>query len=137
MHTLIKQTPFENLTSTNPLREFRLYQASFLLRDYGWSISDLDFLQDGNLPMEIDPKRAWAERHLRQSPLEIMTAERAQLLRVPGIGPPGADKIIQARRRGRIADLSSLRKLHIRAPEHAAPFILLDGHKPTEQMVLL
>jgi predicted DNA-binding helix-hairpin-helix protein len=72
MHTLIKQTPFENLTSTNPLREFRLYQASFLLRDYGWSISDLDFLQDGNMPMEVDPKRAWAERHLRQSPPNIL-----------------------------------------------------------------
>jgi predicted DNA-binding helix-hairpin-helix protein len=132
----VEQTPFENLTSTDPLREFRLYQASFLLRDYGWSIHDLDFLQDGNMPTEVDPKRAWAERHLRQSPLEIMTAERAQLLRVPGIGPIGADKIIHARRQGHIADLSHLRKLQIRAPEQAAPYILLNGRRPAAQMSL-
>ena len=132
----VEQTPFENLTATDPLREFRLYQASFLLRDYGWSISDLGFLLDGNLPTELDPKRAWAEQHLRQAPLEIMTADRQQLLRVPGIGPLGADKIMNARRLGRIADLSHLRKLQIRAPEQAAPYILLDGHRPTEQMSL-
>lgn len=132
----VEQTPFENLVPTDPLREFRLYQASFLLRDYGWSIHDLDFLFDGNLPTHIDPKHAWAERHLRQSPVEIMTAERAQLLRVPGIGPTGADRIIHARRQGRIADLAYLRKLQIRAPEQAAPYILLDGHRPTTQMSL-
>ncbi|HEU0001483.1 MAG TPA: radical SAM protein [Ktedonobacteraceae bacterium] len=132
----VEQTPFENLVPTDPLREFRLYQASFLLRDYGWSIHDLDFLFDGNLPTHIDPKHAWAERHLRQSPVEIMTAERAQLLRVPGIGPTGADRIIHARRQGRIADLAHLRKLQIRAPEQAAPYMLLDGHRPTTQMSL-
>lgn len=132
----VEQTPFENLVPTDPLREFRLYQASFLLRDYGWSIHDLDFLLDGNLPTQIDPKRAWAERHLRQSPVEIMTAERAQLLRVPGIGPIGANRIIHARRQGRIDDLSHLRKLQIRAPEQAAPYILLDGHRPAVQMSL-
>ena len=132
----VEQTPFENLISTDPLREFRLYQASFLLRDYGWSIHDLDFLLDGNMPTHIDPKRAWAERHLLQSPIEIMTAERAQLLRVPGIGPVGADKIIHARRQGHITDLSHLRKLQIRAPEQAAPYILLDGHKPVAQISL-
>lgn len=132
----VEQTPFENLTSTDPLREFRLYQASFLLRDYGWSISDLEFLLDGNLPTELDPKRAWAERHLRQAPIEIMTAERGQLLRVPGIGPIGADKIIHARRQGRITDLSHLRKLQIRSPEQATPYILLDGHRPAAQMSL-
>ena len=41
------QTPFENLPSTDPLREHRLYQASFLLRDYGWKVEDLPFLADG------------------------------------------------------------------------------------------
>lgn len=132
----VEQTPFENLTPTDPLREFRLYQASFLLRDYGWSISDLDFLLDGNLPTHIDPKRAWAERHLREAPIEIMTAGRAQLMHIPGIGPLGADKILHARRQGRITDLTDLRKLHIRAPEQAAPYILLDGHRPSEQMRL-
>src|SRR5437764_10364443 len=130
------QTPFANLPATDPLREHRLYQASFLLRDYGWKVEDLPFLSDGNLELALDPKRAWAERYLREAPVEIMTARRAQLLRIPGIGPVGADAILKARRQGRLTDLSHLRQLSIRAPEQAAPYILLDGHKPALQMNL-
>ena len=133
----VEQTPFENLAPTDPLREFRLYQASFLLRDYGWSVQDLAFLQDGNLQIDIDPKRAWAERYLREAPIEIMTANRAELLRVPGIGPVGADAILRARRLGKITDLSHLRKLHIHAPEQAASYILLDGRQAPAQLALL
>lgn len=130
------QTPFENLPPADLLREFRLYQASFLLRDYGWRIEDFAFLSGGNLLTEVDPKRAWAEQYLRHAPIEIMKASRAQLLRVPGIGLKGADAIMQARRRGSITELSHLRKLNIRAPEQAAPYILLDGHRAPEQMSL-
>lgn len=132
----ITQTPFENLAPTDPLREHRLYQASFLLRDYGWKVEDLPFLTDGNMLLAMDPKRAWAERHLRASPIEIMTASREQLLRVPGIGPLAADAILKARRLGRLTDLSHLHQLNIRAPEQAAPYILLDGHRPVTQMSL-
>jgi predicted DNA-binding helix-hairpin-helix protein len=132
----VLQTPFENLTPTTPLREHRLYQASFLLRDYGWNVEDLPFLGDGNMTLETDPKRAWAERHLRETPIEIMKANRQQLLRIPGIGPVGADTILKARRSGRITDLSHLRQLNIRAPEQAAPYILLDGRTVVEQMTL-
>jgi predicted DNA-binding helix-hairpin-helix protein len=132
----VEQTPFENLAPTNPLREHRLYQASFLLRDYGWSVADLPFLADGNMPLEIDPKRAWAEQHLRATPLEIMTASHAQLLRVPGIGPKGAEAIMRARLRGRLGEIEHLRRLGIRAPEQAAPYILLDGRRPIQQMSL-
>ena len=130
------QTPFENLPATDPLREHRLYQASFLLRDYGWKVEDLPFLADGNMPLELDPKRAWAERYLREAPIDIMKASRNQLLRVPGIGPVGADAILRARRLGRLTELSHLRQLNIRAPEQAAPYILLDGHKPDIQLNL-
>ena len=80
----------------DPLREHRLYQASFLLRDYDWKVEDLPFLTDGNMELALDPKRAWAERYLREAPLEIMTARRDQLLRIPGIGPVGADAILKA-----------------------------------------
>lgn len=132
----VEQTPFENLTPTDPLREYRLYQASFLLRDYGWSVEDLSFLEDGNLRTDIDPKRAWAERYLREAPIEIMAANRQQLLRIPGIGPKGASAILKARRQGTLTDLSHLRQLNIHTSEQAAPYILLDGHRPTTQMVL-
>jgi predicted DNA-binding helix-hairpin-helix protein len=72
----IEQTPFENLTATHPLREHRLYQASFLLRDYRWHVEDLPFLADGNMDLEHDPKRAWAERSLRTAPLELQLEHR-------------------------------------------------------------
>ena len=125
----IIQTPFENLPATDPLREHRLYQASFLLRDYGWHVEDLPFLSNGNMELALDPKRAWAERNLREAPLEIMTARRDQLLHIPGIGPVGAEAILKARRQGKLTSLGNLRKLGIRAPEQASPFILLCGRK--------
>jgi predicted DNA-binding helix-hairpin-helix protein len=130
------QTPFENLPATDPLREHRLYQASFLLRDYGWSVEDLPFMSDGNMLLDMDPKRAWAERYLREAPIDIMKASRQQLLRVPSIGPVGADAILKARRQGKLTDLSHLRQLNIRAPEQAAPYILLNGHRPLRQLPL-
>src|SRR3989440_5906866 len=130
------KTPFENLLATDPLREHRLYQASFLLRDYGWRVEDLPFLSDGNMELALDPKRAWAERYLREAPLEIVTARRDQLLRIPGIGPVAADAILKARRLGKLTTLTDLQKLGIRAPGQISPYILLDGHRPAMQMNL-
>ena len=132
----VLQTPFEHLPATDPHREHRLYQASFLLRDYGWQVEELPFRGDGNLQLDLDPKRAWADQYLREAPIEIMKASRSQLLRVPGIGPVGADAILRARRLGRLTDLAHLRQLHIHAPEQAAPYILLDGARPVTQMRL-
>lgn len=132
----VLQTPFENLPATNPLREHRLYQASFLLRDYGWNVEDLPFLTDGNMDLTLDPKRAWAERYLREAPLEIMAARRDQLLRIPGIGPVGADAILKARHQGKLTSLTDLRELGIRAPEQASPYILLSGRRPLAQLSL-
>jgi predicted DNA-binding helix-hairpin-helix protein len=65
-----------------------------------------------------------------------MTAAREQLLRIPGIGPKGADAILCARRRGRLTDLAHLRQLHIHVPEQAAPYILLDGRRSATQVPL-
>src|SRR5213080_2391174 len=132
----VTQTPFENLPPTDPLREHRLYQGSFLLRDYGWSVEDLSFLEDDNLRIDIDPKRAWAERNLREAPIDVMKATRRQLLRVPGIGPIGAEAILRARRLGVLTELAHLRKLNIHAPEQAAPYILMDGRRPATQLRL-
>lgn len=131
----VVDTPFENLSPVLPLREHRLYQSSFLLRDYGWDVEELPFEGDGNLRLDVDPKRAWADLHLLHAPIDLMHADRSALLRVPNIGPKGADAILKARKKGRLTELSHLRALGIHAPEQAAPYILLDG-RPPQQMKL-
>jgi predicted DNA-binding helix-hairpin-helix protein len=128
-------TPLENKPAVDPLRERRLYQASFLVRDYGFTVEELPFAPDGNLPLPADPKIAWAEANLRHRPLEINRAERRELLRVPGIGPKGADAIVKARRAGKLRDISALKPLGIIA-ERAAPYVLLDGRHPAAQLSL-
>lgn len=132
----IDNTPLENLPATPAIREHRLYQASFLLRDYNWNVEDLPFVGEGNLRTDVDPKRAWADETLRHAPIDLMTADREQLMRVPGIGPKGAAAILKARRQGRLAELGQLRQLGIRAPEQAAPYVLMGGRRPPQQMGL-
>jgi predicted DNA-binding helix-hairpin-helix protein len=131
----VSDTPLEDHPPSSPLREHRLYQSSFLLRDYGFSAEELPFDPGGNLPLESDPKLAWARQHLIHAPVEVNTATRRDLLRIPGIGPKGADKLLRERRRGRLHDLTDLRKLRIVA-DRAAPFILLDGRRPARQLSL-
>ena len=132
----IYDTPLENKPAVNPMREHRLYQASFLLRDYGFDLEDLPFTTDNNLPIHTDPKQAWAQINLLHNPIEINMADKHALLRIPGIGIKGADAILNARRLNRLRDLSSLKKLGIIA-ERAAPYLLLDGRKPAVQLALM
>ena len=131
----IEDTPLADLPPASIRREHRLYQASFLLRDYGFDIEELPVAQDGNLPLHADPKLLWARQHLADAPVEINRADRETLLRVPGIGVKSADRIIAARRDGALRDLSHLRQLHIPAAR-AAPFILLAGKRPAHQLPL-
>jgi predicted DNA-binding helix-hairpin-helix protein len=123
----------ENQAPGSPTREQRLYQASFLLRDYGFTLEELPFGQTQNLPLEVDPKLAWARAHLSENPIEINRADRQELLRIPGIGIKGANAILEARRVQMLNDLSSLFKLGIQT-KRAAPFILLDGKRPNYQL---
>jgi predicted DNA-binding helix-hairpin-helix protein len=131
----IPDTPLENKSPTNPMREHRLYQASFLLRDYGFDLEDLPFAEGDNLPLCTDPKLAWAQMNLLEQPIEINKAERRELLRVPGIGLKGAEAILKARRINRLRDLSMLKKLGILS-ERAAPYILLDGRRAIRQTAM-
>jgi predicted DNA-binding helix-hairpin-helix protein len=131
----IRDTPLENKAAVDPLREHRLYQASFLLRDYGFDLEEMPFLQNGNLPLPTDPKLAWAQQNLREKPLEINKAERRELLRIPGIGPKHADAIIQARRIGKLRNLAALKKLGV-VVARVAPFIVLDGRRAESQLVM-
>lgn len=134
----IPGTPLENLPAASVLREHRLYQSSFLLRDYGFSLEDLPFEAGGRLPLHTDPKLAWAMSNLSASPVEVNRAGRLELMRIPGIGPKSADAILKARRQGErllLHDLSDLRKIGVN-PGRAAPFILLDGVRPAFQLPL-
>ena len=132
----IADTPLENQPPTSTIREHRLYQASFLLRDYGFGLEEMPFETDGNLPVQSDPKLAWARHNLAEKPIEINQAGKQELLRIPGIGPKGAEAILLARRQGKLNDLTTLKKLGILA-ERAAPFLLLNGHRPVYQPALL
>ncbi|HVF25489.1 MAG TPA: radical SAM protein [Anaerolineales bacterium] len=131
----IRDTPLENKAAVNPVREHRLYQASFLLRDYGFDLEEMPFLQDGNLPLPTDPKMAWAQQNLQEKPLEINHAERRELLRIPGIGPKSADAILVARRNGKLRDVTALRRLGI-VIARVAPFVLLDGRRADQQLAM-
>jgi predicted DNA-binding helix-hairpin-helix protein len=132
----VVDTPLENVSATAAEREFRLYQASYLLRDYGWSVEELPFAANTNLRLDVDPKRAWAEENLKHKPVEINTATREEILRIPGIGPKGAEAILLARRRGAITDLSQLSALGVRDVAQSSPFILLNGRQAAQQLAL-
>jgi len=128
-------TPLEGLPAEDPWRQHRLYQASFLLRDYGFDLEELPFGQHGNLSLTADPKHSWALDNLSQSPVEINQADRELLLRIPGIGPRGARSILQTRRFNSIRHLGDLKAIGVN-PNRPAPFVLLDGKRPDHQLRL-
>jgi len=130
-----EDTPLAHHPSVPLRRELRLYQADFLIRDYGFNQEDMVFDRQGHLPLNIDPKIAWAERHLAGLPVEINRASKEELLRVPGIGPKSANRIMEARRVRAIRDFSGLGKLGVNA-RRAAAYILLDGRAPARKMRL-
>lgn len=131
----IPDTPLENKVPTPLIRQNRLYQASFLIRDYGFNLEEMPFEEGGNLPLHKDPKLAWAQRNLTGNPIEVNSASRQQLLRIPGIGPKGVNSILHARRQSKLRDVSQLTKLGI-VSRKAAPFILMDGVQPAHQLSL-
>ncbi len=85
------------------LREHRLYQADWLLRYYGFRADELLSEDKPDFNEVLDPKCDWALRHLNLFPIEIMTASYELLLRVPGIGPTSAKRIVQSRRYGMLS----------------------------------
>ncbi len=130
-----QDTPLQNHPPSTYKREQRLYQADYLIRDYGFSQEELVFNPEGNLLLDRDPKLAWAQANLSEQRIEINRAHREELLRIPGIGPVGADRIIRGRKKGMIRELDVLKKWGIHTGR-AEKFILLDGHRPPSQMEL-
>jgi predicted DNA-binding helix-hairpin-helix protein len=135
----VPDTPLAEQPPASFEREHRLYQADFLLRKYGFKAGELVLDERGNLPLEQDPKTLWAMGHPECFPVEINTAARDLLLRVPGIGPIIADRIMLERDKARLRSHADLDRLGAVAAK-AAPFILLDGHRadraPGSQMAL-
>lgn len=115
-------------------REHRLYQADWLLRFYEFDVEEIVSTGDdkGMLELDIDPKLAWALRHPEQFPVDLNTADKAMLLRVPGLGVRNVGRILSARRYGRLR-LDDLTRL--RAPlAKMLPFITVIDHHPRQRL---
>ena len=89
-------------------REHRLYQADFLLRKYRFNPMELVFDSVGNFDLNEDPKLAWAKRHPEQFPVNLSTADKETLLRIPGLGPTYVERILHQRRTARITSFASV-----------------------------
>jgi predicted DNA-binding helix-hairpin-helix protein len=92
------------------LREHRLYQADWLLRFYQFRVEEILDPGQPQLDPDLDPKAAWALRHLEHFPLDVNRASKEELLRIPGVGVRSVQRILTARRQGRLqaADLKRL-----------------------------
>jgi len=114
-------------------REHRLYQADWLMRFYGFDHDEIVADSDGLLRLDVDPKLAWALAHPERFPVDLNTAPRELLLRVPGLGVGSVDKLIEARRVRRIRG-DDLARLKVSARK-VLPFVVADGHAPGARTV--
>ena len=110
------------------LREHRLYQADWLMRFYEFDTAEIALDPAGNLDLAIDPKLAWALQHRDRFPVDINTAPREQLLRVPGLGLKSISKLLDARRHARLR-LTDLARLRLPMGK-ITPFIVAADHHP-------
>nr|WP_294522961.1 putative DNA modification/repair radical SAM protein [uncultured Rhodopila sp.] len=112
------------------VRENRLYQADWLMRFYGFSAAEiLAGSVDDMLDPEIDPKLAWALRNRDRFPVDVNTAERESLLRVPGLGVRTVDRVLSARTHSRLR-LDDIRRL-AGSFRRLLPFIVTADHRPS------
>ncbi len=114
------------------MREHRLYQADWLIRFYGFAHDEIVPVDDANpggmLSLDIDPKLAWALANRAQFPVNINTAPKGMLLRIPGLGVQSVKRILQARRVRQVR-LDDLQRLHVPLKK-VMPFVLLPNHQP-------
>ncbi|WP_158828415.1 putative DNA modification/repair radical SAM protein [Mucilaginibacter lacusdianchii] len=89
-------------TSVPMVRENRLYQADWLMRNYGFHVNEIVNQEHPHLDLDIDPKLGWALRNLQVFPIDINKADLQLILRVPGIGVQSAQKIVSARQFGKL-----------------------------------
>ncbi len=115
------------------IREHRLYQADWLMRFYGFKTSEILTPETPNLDLHLDPKLAWALRNRQDFPVDIQTASREVLLRVPGLGVRNVERILKIRRytRIRLADLVRLRV----SLSKVQPFLMTADHNPANLLL--
>lgn len=121
-------TSLEGRRPTPAARELRLYQAEHLLRQYGFAYDELVFGSDGNLPLDDDPKTAWALAHPECFPIEVAVASYEALVRVPGIGPTTARALVAARPRSVLRWAGDLRAAGVDV-NRAGWFLTLSGRR--------
>ena len=125
---MIEDSRLPNRETPVPLRrEHRLYQADWLMRYYAFTPDELATPSRPWLDLDVDPKLAWALAHMERFPIEVMDASLEMLLRVPGIGPVGARRILAARRTRRLC-VDDLRGLGI-AFKRARYFVTCGGKR--------
>jgi putative DNA modification/repair radical SAM protein len=109
-------------------RERRLYEADWLIRQYGFAVDELVPDEAPDLAPDVDPKLAWALRHPERFPVDVNRAARDELLRVPGLGHRTVDRILAIRpwHKVRVDDLARLRVPVARV----LPFVVLPDHLP-------
>jgi putative DNA modification/repair radical SAM protein len=110
------------------VREHRLYQADWLMRFYGFGVHELTTPATPNLELEYDPKLAWALRNRDRFPIDVNTAPKEELLRIPGIGVRSVRRMIAARR-WTLLRLDDLQRLQV-ALTRARPFIVTADYTP-------
>jgi predicted DNA-binding helix-hairpin-helix protein len=120
-------TPLEDALPTPFVREQRLKEADWLLRHYDFKTTELPYDATGDLPLHIDPKLAWALAHPERFPIELNTADEAELLRVPGLGPISIRRILRLRREHRFREPAHLKGLG-GAAARAQDFVTFNGH---------
>jgi len=94
------------------LREHRLYQADWLMRQYSFAADEILSDADPNFNPFMDPKCNWAVNNLHLFPVDINKASLETLLRVPGIGPTSAKRIVTARKHSRLG-LAELKRIGV------------------------
>ncbi len=115
------------------MREHRLYQADWLYRFYGFSVEEIASIgQDGMLDLELDPKLAWALANRDRFPVDVNTADRETLLRVPGFGTKTVNGLLSARRHRRVR-LEDLTRLGV-SLKKVRSFIVAEGWSPNRSL---
>ena len=116
------------------VREHRLYEADWLVRFYGFGPRELTTDEAPDLPLDVDPKLGWALRNRQLFPVDVHTAPRELLLRVPGLGVRNVERVLLARRHGRIT-LADLGRLRVPL-KRCAPFLLTadNYHRPAREL---